>query len=167
MDRSQSGTGGIAPGEVLIDIACVPLVNFQAPDDPNRPIHYAAWVVPAAGQGDIKLIDLGEIEEVHKALLELRIAINTVFTTDPSTGKTKPTGPETYIQAYNAIRRLSERLLYPLLSEIRDADKLLISPDGQLWLVPWAALLLPDGRFAVEQYQISHLVSGRELLRPR
>jgi CHAT domain-containing protein/Tfp pilus assembly protein PilF len=157
----------LAPGEVFIDIACVPMVNFQAPDDMNRPIHYAAWVIPAAGHGNFQLIDLGEVEEIHTALRELRIAINTVFTTDPSTGLTKPAGEETFIQAYNALRTLSARLLYPLLSEIRDAEKLLISPDGQLWLVPWAALLLPDGRFAVEQYEIAHLVSGRELVAPK
>lgn len=157
----------LAPGEVLVDIACVPLVNLKAPDEKTSSLHYAAWIVPSADQGEVKLIDLGDAEDIHEDILELRKAINVVFTIDRSTGLTKPAEPKTLTQAHTAMLRLSQRLLFPLLSQIRNADKLLISPDAQLWLVPWAALYLPDGRFAVEQYQISHLVSGRELLAPK
>ena len=40
----------------------------------------------------------------------------------------------------------------------------LISPDGELWKVPFGALLLGKKRFVIEQYRISYLVSGRALL---
>jgi CHAT domain-containing protein len=42
---------------------------------------------------------------------------------------------------------------------------LLISPDGQLNLIPFAALVDERGRYVVGRYSISYLASGRDLLR--
>jgi CHAT domain-containing protein len=42
---------------------------------------------------------------------------------------------------------------------------LLISPDGLLNLVPFAALVDERGRYVVDRYSISYLASGRDLLR--
>src|SRR5262249_57280957 len=46
------------------------------------------------------------------------------------------------------------------------ADKrLLISPDGQLNLIPFEALLDVKGRYLVERFSITYLATGRDLLR--
>src|SRR5262249_37259463 len=44
-------------------------------------------------------------------------------------------------------------------------NHLLISPDGALNLVPFAALVDERGRYLVERYSITYLTSGRDLLR--
>jgi CHAT domain-containing protein len=45
------------------------------------------------------------------------------------------------------------------------APRLLISPDGDLNLIPFDALIDRDGRYLIERYAISYLTSGRDLLR--
>ena len=74
----------LAPGEVFIDIARFPLLDFDIAYSGMRwrPEHYAAWIVPAAGQGNIKLVDLGEAEAIDHAVVDLRVTIKSVFRTD-------------------------------------------------------------------------------------
>lgn len=50
----------------------------------------------------------------------------------------------------------------PLLG---DSSALLISPDGALTLVPFAALVDERGQYLVERYRLSYLTSGRDLVR--
>ncbi len=50
----------------------------------------------------------------------------------------------------------------PLLGE---ATHLLLSPDGQLNLVPFAALVDEQNHYLVETYTLTHLTTGRDLLR--
>ncbi len=63
-------------------------------------------------------------------------------------------------------RRLDRRTMAqvrPLLGE--DVDTLLLSPDGSLNLVPFAALVDEKGAYLLERYNVSYLSSGRDLLR--
>jgi CHAT domain-containing protein len=46
-----------------------------------------------------------------------------------------------------------------------DATQLLISPDGQLNLIPFEALVDEKQHYLVERYSISYLTTGRDLLR--
>src|SRR6185503_1538114 len=42
---------------------------------------------------------------------------------------------------------------------------LLLSPDGGLTLSPWGALVDEDGRYLVESYSLTYVLSGRDLVR--
>jgi CHAT domain-containing protein len=56
-------------------------------------------------------------------------------------------------------------VLTPLLPHAEKASHWVVSPDGALWLVPWAALPLDEKGYVVEKYRLSFAVSGRDLLR--
>src|SRR5262249_43960273 len=62
-------------------------------------------------------------------------------------------------------RTLDERILQPLRPLLAEADHLIISPDGQLSLIPFEALMDRESRYVVERYSISYLGTGRDLLR--
>jgi CHAT domain-containing protein len=55
--------------------------------------------------------------------------------------------------------------MQPLRASLGGATRLLISPDGDLNLVPFEALVDGNGRYLIERYATSYLTSGRDLLR--
>lgn len=67
-----------------------------------------------------------------------------------------------------ALTALHTQLLQPL-KDAQDAvgtcARLIVSPDGELNKVPFAALRRPDGLYLVEKQIISYVASGRDLLR--
>jgi CHAT domain-containing protein len=60
---------------------------------------------------------------------------------------------------------VDEKLMRPVRALVGDATQLLISPDGDLNLIPFEALVDEQGRYLVERYSISYLTTGRDLLR--
>jgi CHAT domain-containing protein len=65
-----------------------------------------------------------------------------------------------------AARDLHDRLLGPLATELAGLERLYLAPDGDLYLVPFAALLGPDKRRLAERLDLRVLQTGRDLLRP-
>jgi CHAT domain-containing protein len=55
--------------------------------------------------------------------------------------------------------------MQPLRALLGATTHLLISPDGALNLIPFAALVDEQGRYLVERYSFNYLTSGRDLLR--
>lgn len=62
-------------------------------------------------------------------------------------------------------RRLDEATLARVRPLLGDAEELLLSPDGALQLIPFAALIDEQRRYLIERYRISYLTSGRDLIR--
>jgi CHAT domain-containing protein len=115
--------------------------------DAYGPPHYAAYVVrkhgPPAGR------DLGPSRPIDEIIDALRQALR-----DPARAD---------LQQH--ARALDERVMRPLRESFGDATRLLISPDGDLNLVPFEALVGENGRYLIERYATSYLTSGRDLLR--
>ncbi|HEY2828440.1 MAG TPA: tetratricopeptide repeat protein [Pirellulales bacterium] len=174
----------IPPKAVLVDIARFQPFSFQTKGikDKFQSARYVAWLVPAAGEGEIRIVDLGEAEPIDKLVVLARQEIQhrrsvlvhpkNEQTADPSTKIAAtlsvkrgleqedegPTGSDGSLQS------LAKLILEPLKPHLEIAEQLIISPDTSLWLVPWAALPLDDNRYAIEKYQISYAISGRDLI---
>lgn len=62
-------------------------------------------------------------------------------------------------------RVADEKIMRPLRSVLGNAKQLLISPDDNLNLIPFEALIDENGRYLIENYSFNYLTSGRDLLR--
>ncbi|HKF53911.1 MAG TPA: tetratricopeptide repeat protein, partial [Blastocatellia bacterium] len=107
---------------------------------------YIAYVIPA--RGEVRWKELGPAKEMDAAVNVFRQSLR-----DPKRSEVK-----------QLARALDEKIMQPLRGFTGDAKRLLVSPDGQLDLVPFEALADEQGRYLVERFSISYLTTGRDLL---
>jgi tetratricopeptide (TPR) repeat protein len=144
-------------GGVLIDFARIDVFDFKAPAGKHwKPARYAARVTPT--KGDVQFIDLGPAAAIDAAVKDVRVALEGANKLIRAKGE-----PEAEKALREPLAKLSKLVLQPLLPHVGKATRWVVSPDGNLWLVPWEILLLPDGKFAVEKHTLSYVVSGRDL----
>lgn len=150
----------IPPEAVLVDLARFEPTDFQAPGKTryDRPARYVAWIIPSASRGEVRLVDLGEAAAIDAQLEKARKAIEAPQVIHAE-GEV-----DAEALAVEALEKLAALIFRPLLEALPyDPQMLLLSPDANLWLAPWSALPLADGRYAIEQYEFSFLVSARDL----
>lgn len=113
----------------------------------NEKAHYIAYIVPS--NGAVRAKDLGEVREIDRKINEFRNALR-----DPKNKDVQKAG-----------RAVDEKILQPIRTVLGDAKHLLISPDGELNLIPFEALVNENGKYLIENYQFTYLTSGRDLLK--
>jgi CHAT domain-containing protein len=122
---------------------------FQA--DPALPKwgapRYAALVV---GRGaPLYGADLGDAASIDDLAARFRVALADPHRADVT----------------DAARALYDRVMQPLAAHLPPSGRILVSPDGALDLVPFAALVDERGRYLVDRYSFVELTTGRDLLR--
>jgi CHAT domain-containing protein len=93
--------------------------------------------------------DLGEAAAIDAAVEDYRAALQ-----DPARGDLS-----------RVARALDRQVMQPIRAAASDATRLLISPDGQLALIPFEALVDDAGAYLIERFSVSYLSAGRDLLR--
>jgi CHAT domain-containing protein/tetratricopeptide (TPR) repeat protein len=110
-------------------------------------LHYGAYVLrrDAAPRG----VDLGDAKTIDALVEKFRAALR-----DPARN-----------DAPRLARVLADRVFQPVQSLVAEGKRLLISPDGQLDLIPFETLRDAQGRYLVERFSVTYLSTGRDLLR--
>jgi CHAT domain-containing protein len=139
------------------DAALVELVEYQDFDptristDRARGIaRLAAFVLRSAG--DPRRIPLGEAAAINASVRAFREALVDTEVSQKELRK--------------RARDLYDRLAAPLEPHLEGVQTVLVAPDGAAVLVPFGALIDPDGRYWVERHEFAYLTSGRDLLLP-
>ena len=129
---------------------------------------YAAVVLRATGEP--KWVDLGDAAKIDKSVDRFRQVLDKPFSMSSQKEraiiKVEPVDRKTYkSQLQEAARTLDKQVMAPIRPLLGDARHLLLSPDGQLNLIPFEALKDEQNKYLVENYAFSYLTTGRDLLR--
>lgn len=119
-----------------------PIVKNQ-----NRSKRYLAYVLQR--EGEPRFVDLGETKAIDEAANKFLGALR-----DPNRKDVLELG-----------RALDEKTMRPIRGQLGEARQIIFSPDGMLNLVPIGSLVDEKGKFLVQDYSISYVVSGRDLMR--
>jgi tetratricopeptide (TPR) repeat protein len=157
----------IPDGAVFIDIARFQPFNFAAKREEAYPFgapRYAAWISPAVGQRETTVVDLGPAEEIESAVAKVRQEIAGAV---EANGALPQLGEEEAEKLLNkSLAVVAERIWKPLAPRVQGAKRLIISPDGLLWLLPWGAIPIGDGRRLLEDFIPQFEVNGWDLAAP-
>jgi CHAT domain-containing protein/lipopolysaccharide biosynthesis regulator YciM len=123
---------------------------FDAKEEIFQKRQYVAYLLEK--EGTPRFISLGDASTIDLLVEQFRTELSTKQT---STNR----------EIKSLARKLDEILMAQIRKLIGNKKHLLISPDGKLNLIPFAALVDSQGKFLIENYLISYLTSGRDLLR--
>lgn len=138
------------PAEMaLIEIASYRPFNPQAKNRSERygAERYAVYVLRRESQP--KWVDLGDAAAINNDVAALRKAL-----ISPRSTNVKQVGQALY-----------GKVMQPVLQLVGNTHRLFVSPDSDLNLIPFGALVDEQDRYLVETYSITYLTSGRDLLR--
>ncbi|MGI8788321.1 MAG: CHAT domain-containing protein [Pyrinomonadaceae bacterium] len=140
----------IPPDSALLEFTVYNALSNKSESNLASPMtepHYAVYVLH--NQGAVRGIDLGDAKQIDEAINAYREALRDPKRTDVQT----------------LARVVDEKVMQPIRALLGDSKHLLVSPDGELNLIPFEALFDEKGRYLIENYSFTYLTSGRDLLR--
>jgi Uncharacterized protein conserved in bacteria len=152
---------------VLVEFVRFHVFNFAAVlargDQQWKPPHYLAFVLRAGEPDNVRMIDLGEADPIDTMIATFRTGI---------TGEAESRGaPESETVSGTASAQdsldLRTALFDPLTPAFGGRTRLLLAPDGNLARLPFEVLPTAGGRRVIDEYHISYLGAGRDILRFR
>jgi CHAT domain-containing protein/tetratricopeptide (TPR) repeat protein len=150
----------------LVEIVRFSLLDFKLPQaGEERPAaHYRYWafVVRPEPHESLRLADLGDAEEIDRLVARYRKAVvRSGLDRDLATEAPVPT----QTAEFEAGTDLRAVVFDRLHTAIGDTRRLFLCPDGDLSRLPWEVLPVTPDRRLIDDYEISYLGVGRDLLR--
>jgi CHAT domain-containing protein/tetratricopeptide (TPR) repeat protein len=192
----QAIAQALPAGAVLVELVRIRVYDFKAVpargESRWKPARYLAFVLCASELNHTKMIDLGEADPIDQKIAAFRASITgeiessngePAATPQTEMEQTSADTEETESEATRFGRLAGRRLrsaLYReagiairaavfdvLLPALRGGKRLFLAPDGDLSQLPFEVLPLDEDRYLLDEYQISYLGVGRDMLRFR
>ncbi|HEX2689744.1 MAG TPA: CHAT domain-containing tetratricopeptide repeat protein, partial [Kofleriaceae bacterium] len=135
------------PGTALVEFVRYHRFDPQQAN-PWQEAHYIAYVLPWKGLP--QAVALGEATTIDAAVDAAIAAMH------------KDTNA---VAAKAALQHLDTLVFAPLRGQLANVSHVILSPDSKLNLVPFEALVDPQGHYELEHRLVSYVTSGRDLLR--
>lgn len=147
--RPRDICDALPPGTTLIDMTRY--IHMQVEDSLLYLVpHYAAFILRGGDcETDPVRVNLGEAGPIEEAITRHLSLLAARATTR---------------RAQTAAKRL-RTLVWDPFKPFLGADQVVLAPDASLALVPWAALVLDDGRFLLEEQALAQINTAQHLLR--
>ncbi|NEO83704.1 MAG: CHAT domain-containing protein [Spirulina sp. SIO3F2] len=156
-NQTQSVTIAQVQAQIPEDAALIEYVLYR-PFEPQSVINrwaeprYAVYILTA--QGESQWLDLGPASAIDR---QIRRFNRRVQSTNDNPYRIFPIAQD-----------LHQAVIAPVLTQLGGSvQHLLLSPDSRLNLVPFAALVDANEQYLIQNYQITYLTSGRDLLQDR
>ena len=139
----------IPPNTALLEFIEYKQVDFKlSGSDKTADLkRYAVYILRPNGKIEWQM--LGDADAIDRAVADLRQALR-----DPKRSDVQ-----------QLARAVDAKIMQPVRALLGDAKQLLVSPDGELNLIPFEALVDEQNRYLIENYSFTYLTSGRDLLR--
>lgn len=129
---------------------------------------YVAFVLVAGSSTPI-MVDLGQAAIIDRLMADFRAALTGLpLARSPEARQQRGLfyGDELEPESEQDIgERLRQVLFDPLRPALAGCRRLILSPDGDLSRLPFEVLPTPEGERLIDQYQISYVNVGRDILR--
>ncbi len=125
---------------------------------------YLAFVLHAGKPEQVSLIDLGDAEQIDRLIVDFRASI-TGGVQDRSGRDLDSVRLEPPREFHTQDADLRRAVFDKLVPALGVCKRLLLAPDGDLARLPFEVLPTDDGRHLIDEYQISYVASGRDVLR--
>ncbi len=156
-------------GASLVEFVRFHVADFKAVpargDQRWQPARYLAFVLCAERPDDVRMIDLGEADPIDRLIADFRGGITGEAETRAGRNMVARTTPPTALPAANVGPALRTAVFDPLIPALGGRTRLLLAPDGDLSRLPFEVLPDAGGRLLLDQYQISYVGCGRDVLR--
>jgi len=156
-------------GVALVEFVRFPVCDFQAVPargEPEwKPARYVAFVLPGGAPDDVRMIDLGEAEPIDRLIADFRDGIIAEAEAGDRRNMEKRRQGAAPTAKSHAGPALRAALFDRLATALGNRTRLLIAPDGDLARLPFEVLPTAVGRRLIDDYQISYLSYGRDVLR--
>jgi tetratricopeptide (TPR) repeat protein len=148
-------------GSALVEFVRFKRYDFDAPKGKQwQEDRYLAFVVMAHQPERVRLVDLGEAKPLDR-LIQIYLA----QFVGPGDQLGMTGSSEAVVTLPIPTQQLQDILCQPLIQALDSASHWFLAPDSTLNLLPFQILPLDTHRYLGDQYGISYLSAGRDLLR--
>ena len=130
-------------------------------DDKKHRSHYLAFVLLSQAPNSLRMFDLGDAEQIDLMVADF-IDMVAHQGGDPTGRNLMPVGTGRRVDVGAALRAA---VFEPVVSALGGRKRLFIAPDGSLSRLPFEVLPAGDQRSVIDDYTVSYLSTGRDVLR--
>jgi CHAT domain-containing protein/tetratricopeptide (TPR) repeat protein len=129
-----------------------------------QPARYLVFVLPAGEPDAVHMIDLGPADEIDRLIADFRAGILRQGAASSRNMVRADPGPAPSL-VHQLGLPLRQSVFDPLAPALGPCRRLLLSPDGGLTRLPFELLPVREGSLLLDDYHISYVVSGRDVIR--